>query len=1044
MGNVRRLQGKYRVAGRCRARLPAWRTHTSLGCEVLEDRRVLTLLILPTFDSSINNDPNAVTIKATINTAIHAVESCFSDSITVKIKFKESASGLGGSSTFITTVSYSDYLAALMSHATTADDTAALATLPAGPNNPVNGGTNVTIRTADARALGFSAFETTDSTISLNTSICNLTRVPVDPNTIDPSKYDLLAVTSHEIDEALGYGSALNNLNNGDPAPATIQADDLFRYDQNGARTYNTTLSTQAYFSIDGGTTDLARFNQKQGADFSDWFSTGPHTPQVQDAFDTPGATPDLGVELRRLDVLGYTRIANAAPVVTAPSLQASTEGTATAFNLGSFSDPDTGPWGVTVSWGDGSPNTTFFVASAGALGTKLHTYAEQGSYVPTVTVTDYTSLTDSKTFNVNVSDPAVVPTGGLSVNGVEGASTGPVLVATFTDPGGPEPVGDYSADIDWGDGTGLQVGAGAITLNGSTFEVRGSHTYAEASSPARPGSNPYQISITVHHETSTTPSPATSTATIADATLNATGVNVSATEGLAFSGPVATFTDVNPSAPLSDYTATITWGDSHVSAGAIALISGVLTVSGSNTYAEEGSDPISVTINDADGSTANATSTASVADAPLNATGVNVAAAQGVPFSGPVATFTDANPSAPLSDYTATITWGDSHVSAGTIALVSGVLTVSGTNTYAAAGSYSISVTINDVGGSSAMASSTANVVAQGSQVVGRNLFYAASTRYDATGNPQTPLPFSDDNAIATDKTAYLPGSGAATFANVSSYDRGINGIMVDLSGSGSHTSITQANILDDFTFKVGNNNAPSTWAAAPNPTTVTVRAGAGVSGSDRVELIWADGAIKEQWLEVITKATTNTGLAANDVFFFGDAAANSGNGDTATLSETTSVDELGARNNAKTLLNNIPITNLFDYNRDGLVNSVDQLLARNNSQTLGATRYLNIPIGGPFAPFPPSGDGGGDSVANSAAAPTASSSQEAVASDLASPSAPSGNAATLSALTMQSAGAATSTASDFSAVGPLGVVDEQLLELIAVRRHLQGLQRP
>ena len=133
-------------------------------------------------------------------------------------------------------------------------------------------------------------------------------------------------------------------------------------------------------------------------------------------------------------------------------------------------------------------------------------------------------------------------------------------------------------------------------------------------------------------------------------------------------------------------------------------------------------------------------------------------------------------------------------------------------------------------------------------SQVVGRDLFYHGSTRYDTTGNPQTPLPFSDDNAIATDKSAYLPGSGTATIANVSSYDRGINGIMVDLLGGGSHTAITAANILDDFTFKVGNNNSPATWAAAPNPTTVTVRAGAGVSGSDRVELIWPDGAITEK----------------------------------------------------------------------------------------------------------------------------------------------------------------------------------------------------
>jgi predicted outer membrane repeat protein len=264
---------------------------------------------------------------------------------------------------------------------------------------------------------------------------------------------------------------------------------------------------------------------------------------------------------------------------------------------------------------------------------------------------------------------------------------------------------------------------------------------------------------------------------------------------------------------------------------------------------------------------------------------------------------------------------------------------------------------------------------------VVGRKLFYGGSA-WDKAGTtgPFTPLPYSDDNAIAADKTAYLPGTGAATFASVSSYDRGVNGIMVDLQGAAADLSITQANITNDFAFKLGNNNSPNTWGAAPNPSTVTVRVGVGIGGSDRVELIWPSGSIKEEWLEVTVKATTNTSLAANDVFFFGNAVANSGNGDTASLSETNSVDELGARNNGKTLLNNIPITNIFDYNRDGLVNSVDSLLSRNNAQTLGATRYINIGSGGPFAPPPDttstvSGDSGvASALTNTSSSPSPS----------------------------------------------------------------------
>src|SRR5262249_18258755 len=153
------------------------------------------------------------------------------------------------------------------------------------------------------------------------------------------------------------------------------------------------------------------------------------------------------------------------------------------------------------------------------------------------------------------------------------------------------------------------------------------------------------------------------------------------ATEGVPYTGTVATFVDLDPSGLPGSYSATIDWGDGNMSAGAVSLIAGVLTITGANTYAEAGSYPIQVTIHDV-GSTTSA-STANVADAALNAAGVDVAAIQGIAFSGPVATFTDDNPTAPLSDYTATIDWGDGSVSAGVVSVVAGVLTVSGTNTY-------------------------------------------------------------------------------------------------------------------------------------------------------------------------------------------------------------------------------------------------------------------------------------------------------------------------------------------------------------------------
>ncbi len=209
---------------------------------------------------------------------------------------------------------------------------------------------------------------------------------------------------------------------------------------------------------------------------------------------------------------------------------------------------------------------------------------------------------------------------------------------------------------------------------------------------------------------------------------------------------------------------------------------------------------------------------------------------------------------------------------------------------------------------------------------VVGRYLFYHDSA-FDT----------SDDNAIATDKTALLPGQ-TATFANYSSYSNGINGIMIDITGPVGALSPS------DFTFAVGNNNNPSTWTAAPLPLQATIRPGAGVGGSTRVELIWADGAITNTWLQVTVKGGpgSDSGLAANDVFYFGNAIGESG--DSATDMKVNATDEVAARLGATSLA---PITDDDDYNRDGRVDSADENIARANyTYFLNEVHLITVPI--------------------------------------------------------------------------------------------------
>jgi len=118
---------------------------------------------------------------------------------------------------------------------------------------------------------------------------------------IKSGTFDFDAVAAHELEEVLGRISGIYS--NTTPPYRTVF--DLFRYTSPGV--LNDSYTTPAYFSINGGQTNLGNFNNSSaGGDRGDW-ETLTSSSDIQDAFISPGEHLNLtAVDLTGLDVLGY------------------------------------------------------------------------------------------------------------------------------------------------------------------------------------------------------------------------------------------------------------------------------------------------------------------------------------------------------------------------------------------------------------------------------------------------------------------------------------------------------------------------------------------------------------------------------------------------------------------------------------------------------------------------------------------------------------------------------------------------------------------
>lgn len=386
--------------------------------------------------------------------------------------------------------------------------------------------------------------------------------------------------------------------------------------------------------------------------------------------------------------------------------------------------------------------------------------------------------------------------------------------VAQFRDSSGNKATNLYTATIDWGDGTPTTLGL-ISDLGTGYYGVTGSHLYSEEGS--------FTVTVSIVGPASITGQSA-SPVTVSDASLTPSPTTIVTTEGATFSGTVGQFTDLNASAPLSDFTATIDWGDgTSPTSGTIEIAGGgTFNVLGSHVYADDstvhGPYTITITVNDIGGASTQILSTANVADASLTPLPATVNYVVGNAVSKVVGSFTDANASAPISDFAVVISWGDGSPNT---TLANGAIVQLGTNqfdvfaphTYQTVGTYTLDITINDIGGSFTVIHSTAVVadaslsttstsitLNEGGTFSGRFGTLTSSDPFAVVGDYATPIiNWGDGTTSNATLTALGNGvfavSGTHVFGEEGSYT--VNVPIISLGGA-TTTLTTQATILD------------------------------------------------------------------------------------------------------------------------------------------------------------------------------------------------------------------------------------------------------
>jgi Glycosyl hydrolase catalytic core/Cadherin domain/Ricin-type beta-trefoil lectin domain-like/F5/8 type C domain len=306
---------------------------------------------------------------------------------------------------------------------------------------------------------------------------------------------------------------------------------------------------------------------------------------------------------------------------------------------------------------------------------------------------------------------------------------------------------------------------------------------------------------------------------------------------------------------------------------------------------------------------------------------------------NSPVGTIVGITANATESDEGQTVSYSLTNNAGGRFAInpTTGVVTVAGSLDYETASSHSITIQATSSDSTTSSGTFVINVLnVADASVTNRRVFYNRTTSTDfgnGTGNPI--------NAIDSTKAALLPGE-AATSANYTNYSRGLNGIVVDITSPTNLSAISPAN-FQFASWSSFQDSVPNFLTISP-AVTISTFAGGGLNGSNRVKIEFANNAIQNAWLRVTMLADANTGLASNDVFYFGNARFDVTPTSPFPSQQVTinAFDVNGIR--ARQGQNSGVISNIYDVDRSGVVNAFDTNAVR-SGQGVASLRSFTAP---------------------------------------------------------------------------------------------------